>query len=381
MIDKKTASDLLYLFSCSLNNREIDAQKLSEFDLQQLYKLSEAHSLTAASYISLEPYLQQLSDKQLLAEWKSKTNKLVFKQLQFDMEREAIFEYLTSIGCWFLPLKGIILKDLYVNPGMREFADNDILIDENYAKELADYMVSCGYDARLDVSKDDVYYKKPFYNFEMHRSLVDDAADPKTADYYRNVKSRLIQSDDNPYEYRFTDEDFYIHMTVHEFYHYSRGGTGLKSLIDTYVYISSKAKNMNWDYINSQFDILGVSHFEAVLRSLSLKLLSYPQSLNLTDDEEHMLEYVISSGAYGTRENFIENDIKAQFGDGALTKSQKLKYFFNRIFLSRSAMKSKYPWVRRHPFLLPIGYLHRIFICGIPGIKRISKEIKNILYR
>lgn len=375
-MENKALDNFFSLLSASLNGEVYEIPP--DFDIEAIYSLSKKHSLSTAVYISLEPYISQINDNVLLKKWKTEKSEALFKQIQFDLEREAIAEYLSSIGCWYMMLKGIILKDLYINPAMREFADNDILFDEAFANQIKEFMVARGYDATVEKGKDDVYTKKPFYNFEMHRCLVDRAEGSLLFDYYSNIKSRLLADKNNPYELRFNDEDFYIHLVVHEFYHYSGSGTGLRALTDTYVYLKAKGDNLNWNYINTELKRLGIAEFEATLRALSLKLLSYPQKLTLTIAENDMLSYIVSSGTYGLRENYIKNDLRSQFGEQALTKKNKLKYFLKRIFISKDAIKSKYPIIKKHPFLLPFGYLYRIVIDGASDFKRIFNEIRFV---
>lgn len=39
------------------------------------------------------------------------------------------------------------------------------------------------------------------------------------------------------YEKHFSREDFYIYLVAHEYKHYFLGGTSLRSLADTYIYL------------------------------------------------------------------------------------------------------------------------------------------------
>lgn len=45
-----------------------------------------------------------------------------------------------------MPLKGVILKELYPKIGMRQMSDNDILFDETYRKDVVRFMKNKGYD-------------------------------------------------------------------------------------------------------------------------------------------------------------------------------------------------------------------------------------------
>lgn len=67
--------------------------------------------------------------------------------------------------------------------------------------------------------------------------------------YYNDIKNRLIRNNENSYEYHFLDEDFYLFMIMHEYNHFSTGGTRLCSLVDTYVYLEKFSDIMDWEYI------------------------------------------------------------------------------------------------------------------------------------
>lgn len=71
----------------------------------------------------------------------------------------------------------------------------------------------------------------------MHTSLFYTVHDSKWQEYYKNIRTRLVKDDDNSYGCHFSDADFYIYMTTHEYKHYAHSETGLRSLLDCYVYL------------------------------------------------------------------------------------------------------------------------------------------------
>ena len=67
-------------------------------------------------------------------------------------------------------------------------------------------------------------------------------------DYYRDVASRLIQ-EDGTCERRFSPEDFYIYLIAHEYRHFSHSGTGLRSLLDVYLFWKKHGEQLDGEYI------------------------------------------------------------------------------------------------------------------------------------
>ena len=130
-----------------------------------------------------------------------------------------------------------MLKDLYPALGMRQMADCDILFYASRAEEVRAIMEGLGFTAKhFGNGHHDNYYKDPVYNFEMHRALLSTAHDEKLYTYYRDFRPRMVKDEGNTFGYHFSPEDFYIFMIAHENKRFSGGGTGLRSLLDTYVY-------------------------------------------------------------------------------------------------------------------------------------------------
>ena len=48
-----------------------------------------------------------------------------------DVEREEIITFFEEKNIWYLLLKGLIIREYYPNPALREMSDNDILLTEN----------------------------------------------------------------------------------------------------------------------------------------------------------------------------------------------------------------------------------------------------------
>ena len=260
-------------------------------------------------------------------------------------------------------------------------SDNDILFDSSFQNQLRGYMKKRGYKPEsVGKGHHDTYMKPPVYNFEMHTRLYDECNDSKEiSQYYYNVKKRLVKNADKEYGYHFTDEDFYIFMTVHEYKHYSGSGTGLRSLLDCFVYVRSKGDGLDWNYISGELDKLGIGEFEQKSRSLAMKIFSSPELPKLSDDERDMLEYYLLSGTYGTGKNHVENSMK-KFSEKTGSNS-RFRYIMRRIFPELEAYKEHYPFFYKHRILLPVGWMYRLFKGLIVNGKNILGELKIVVNR
>lgn len=358
-----SASDLVFLVSALLNNKQPDSVRVKSIDLKALYAFAEAHTLRGITAFALEH--AGIHDK-AFTEAKGLA---IRKVIILSMEREKVINELEKAKIWYMPLKGSILKDYYPALGMRESADCDILIDPSRADDVKAIMKTLGFKVEdFGMFDHDVYFKPPVSNFEMHRKLIGDSKHEKLYSYYYDTKSRLIKDNDNNYGYHFSTEDFYVYMTAHEFKHYSSGGTGLRSLLDVYVYVRKFYASLDKDYLARELENAGLTEFEEKNRMLAMRLFD-GQELN--DEEREMLNYILSSGTYGTIEHEVKNKLREN-------QHGKVKYILSRIFLPMSEVKDKYPFFWTHKYLLPLLPVHRV-IRAVRKSKKTIAELRTVM--
>lgn len=63
-----------------------------------------------------------------------------------DAERVEIIKFLEEKHIWYMPLKGVILKEFYPEYGLRQMCDNDILFDNDYTDEVRKWFFNRGYE-------------------------------------------------------------------------------------------------------------------------------------------------------------------------------------------------------------------------------------------
>lgn len=355
--------DVIYLAGCAVNDTIPDANRVCSMNLENLYRAANRHLLTAITAMALE--VAGIRD----GAFTQAKGKAIRKVTAMDADMIELFNRFDRMGIWYMPLKGSVLKDYYPAYGMRQMSDHDILFDSSRADDVKSIMKSMGFSCKsFGTGVHDTYHKEPVSNFEMHRALFAPASGDRLCDYYLNTKDRLVKDEGTGYGYHFSSEDFYIYMIAHEYKHYSVGGTGLRSLLDTYVYISKCGDKLDWKYITSEVQKLGIADFERQNRSLALHLFS---NTALTDAEQEMLSYIISSGTYGTVEHSVENAIRKAGSKG--------RYLVSRLFLPMEIVKTCYPFFYWHKVFLPMLCLYRIGRALTVSWKRTRKELRVLM--
>jgi hypothetical protein len=376
---------VLYLAACALHGREPEEERLAGVDMAALYQVCNGHSLAAMVCMAIEhTAAYEACAPELKKQWQDTKNKSIRKNLLMDAARGEIFAWMEENGCWYMPLKGVILKDMYPKTGMRQMSDNDIFYDGAFQEQLRTYMLAHGYEpAKEDEGNHQTPYQKPpFYYFEMHTMLIAPRQDTKWYAYYRDIQDKLLPDGDKKYGRHFRDEDFYIYMMLHAYKHYRSGGIGLRCLVDTYVYLQEKEPSMDWSYIQGEETVLGILTFDRQCRRLASALFSQPDAHcleKLSETEREAVAYFAGSGTYGTETNKIVNRIRDhQTEGGTLTAGTKLKYCLRRLFPDMDFIRRRYPFYYRHKWLLPYFYVWRILYRGITHFTQLVGEVKVI---
>ncbi len=370
---KQTGYDMLYLTACALQGRTPEADRVAAMDLAKLYRLAEFHSLTAMVCMALES-----AGTALPKEWMQRKGMALRKNILLDAERAAITGFMEENGIWYMPLKGVILKELYPNMGMRQMADNDILYDAAFQTQMRAFLQQRGYRAEVfGKGNHDVYLKPPVYNFELHGALFGEHYREGFHRYYADVKDRLVKDEGNDFGYHFTDEDFYIYFTAHASKHYMGGGTGLRTLVDCQVYLAAKGDGMDWAYIERECETLGIAEFERCMRALSEKVFGMADAAALEPAEREMLDYCLFSGTYGTVKHRVAQSLqKLQSETGGDARG---RYLLHRLFPPLSFYQGNYPFFYRHKWLLPIGWLYRLGRGLCRNRRRIAEELHTVM--
>ncbi|MCR5135802.1 MAG: nucleotidyltransferase family protein [Oscillospiraceae bacterium] len=369
---RKALDAVIRLGACAVNGETPEREWAKGLDTDLLYKAAKQHLLTALVGHALESAgIYEHSFIQAKA-------KAIRKLGLMDAEMAVLFEKLEQAGIWYVPLKGAVLKAYYPAYGLRQMADHDILFDESCADEVKAIMEDMGFSSEnFGTGNDDCYHKEPVCNFELHRSLFGICHETKLQEYYRDVKTRLLPDENNRYGYHFSPEDFYIYMVAHEYKHYSAGGTGLRSLVDTYVYL--KKVTLDMDYVAAETEKLGIREFEELNRSLSFHLFGDDKALdNLPDKEAEMLSFVQKCGPYGSMENNIRSRMKKVIGEQEkVTGWMRFKYYLSRLFPTQELLRPWYP-LAKYKMCIPLVWIYRIVVIATVRRKKVIREVKIV---
>ncbi len=359
--------ELIPLLSCAVNGITPDSEHFRGVDLQQLFQAAQVHSVAAAAAYALE----QAGIRS--PEFQQAYNMAVRRDILFDFEEQAILAEFRKQNIWYMPMKGALLKAMYPKSALREMSDHDILYDASKQMQTREIMLKRGFRAeRFGTGHCDEYLKEPVYNFELHRCLFSSASDGRLFRYYRDFGKKLLSTPDDPYLRHFSDEDFYIYLVAHEFKHFNWGGIGIRALLDRYVFLKKKGRTLDREYLFAELDRLGIRRYERRSRKLAMKLFSSAEFPELSENEQELLSYYVSSATHGTTRHAAENRVAKH--------ESRACFVLSRLFPGRTVMEQQYPVLCKYPVLLPAAYVRR-WLRGIAQNRdKLKAEIKALMH-
>lgn len=177
----------------------LDIDKVQSFNIKRLNNINydelvgycfkqQLLSITSLGLENISKVYPNVIDDNTLKQLINFRYQTISKITQLDNEREMLLKDFEESKIWYLPLKGIIMKDLYPSIGIREMCDNDILFDGQKAQQVKEIFLNHGYESIVfGMGHHDTYHKLPAYNFEMHLTLTDESLNLKNFnEYYKD---------------------------------------------------------------------------------------------------------------------------------------------------------------------------------------------------
>ncbi|MBQ0097578.1 MAG: nucleotidyltransferase family protein [Oscillospiraceae bacterium] len=364
--------DIIYLISCAIKDEIPEKEKVNNMSFADIYSLSAKHTVTALIGYPLCKCDFLSQDEKV--PFSNAVDIAKLRAVTVGAERESILSFMRENGIWYLLMKGLVIRDLYPKSYLREMTDNDILYNSDFYGKVKQFMLSKGYksDTVTAGTSVDEYEAEPYFYFELHKRFF--MADEDLYNSYYADMSKFLVKTDSDFEYKLSDEDFYVYMVLHSFKHYKSGGIGIRFLIDCYLY-NEKKKSLDRSYIDEQLKILQIYDFEKEFSRLAKSLFENEKLSK--DDEEKFLCY-LKSDTFGTQSQRLKKSIEKISGNDNFGDEEKKKYIKNRLFPDLEWFRGNVPFCYNHRWAIPFYDIYRLFSRGIKNRKKIKKEVKEI---
>ena len=252
----------------------------------------------------------------------------------------------------YLPLKGVLLKSIYPRPEMRRMSDADILFRRDQYEAIQPILSELGFAYEYETDHE-VVWKHPNLLLEMHKRIVP-RRDKDLYRYFGNGWSHAVADAAHPYRYGFTPEMQFVSLFVHLVKHYRGGGIGLSHMVDLWVFRRHHPE-LDEAVIRGELAKVYLDEFYANVWDT---LQVWFEGAEATEKTDFITNVIFENGVYGTRERaHLSYVAKSSHRDKK--KNTYLTKVVSAIFPSKTALQTKYPVLRRQPWLLPVIWVVR----------------------
>lgn len=269
----------------------------------------------------------------------------LFRNVQNDFTADEVGQALSGGHIHHIFLRGAVLKQDYPSPDMRSMSDLDLLVRAEDFQLVRRAMEPLGGRLVHSDGGHRTYVLPPDVVVEFHPGLIYAASPVGTA---INPGWQYVRPGSGPYGLELTEEGFYLNLLCHLAYHFAKGGTGVRSVLDVWVYRHRHAPQPDRTFVEEELDRAGLLDFARRIEALSEAWFGAGE---MTPELAELGDYILTSGAYGTEKRSALN--AACFSGGG--KSAIL----NRAFYPRAEMEHRFPWLKGRPFLLPAAWCLR----------------------
>ncbi len=381
---EKTQMMFLEALKASLCGEKVQWDEyITEENWGELFQMADRHHVLPLIYdVVYDCESAKINDLSLFTLYKQRTVQTVMLQTMKSAEFLNLYKNIQGNGSSPIVVKGIVCRSLYPNPDYRISGDEDILVPGQF--EIFDAaMRSNGMEfVETDINIDEAYeipYAKrgnPIY-VEAHKSLF-----PPDSDAYGDLNRFFDGIEDRTIEMEidgvplltlnYTDHLFYL--ICHAFKHFLHSGFGIRQVCDIILMANTYGRLIDWDLILTHAKEVNADKFAAAIFEIGREYLvfdpvqaCYPQKWQeIKVDAMPLLMDILTGGIYGATESKRSHSSSLTLSAVASQKTGKVKTnkFISTLFPGAKALRGRYPYLNRKPYLLPIAWISRLLKYG-----------------
>lgn len=380
-------ADRLFLqaLKASLQKEQVTWEKeLEPREWLELFQTAQKHHVLPMIYEAVfRCPAARKADPQIFLPYKQRSVHAVTLQTMKTSEFYGLYQHLCKAGVKPLVVKGLICRNLYPQPDYRISGDEDVLIPADQFALCHEAMLSYGMETvgkEQDVETAyEVPYKKPGSTLyiELHRSLFPPQSDAygEFNHYFEQVHQRAIEIpvDGVPIETMdYTDHLFYL--ICHAFKHFLHSGFGIRQICDIILFANTYGSEIDWIHMQKQCREIHADLFSAALFQIGQKYLTfdpqracYPREWSgIQVDETMLLMDLLDAGIYGdgTMSRKHSSNITLQAVSSHKQGKKAGNGVLKTVFLPAKSLEGRYPYLKKHPWLLPVAWISRILKYG-----------------
>ncbi|MBQ1817787.1 MAG: nucleotidyltransferase family protein [Clostridia bacterium] len=287
-------------------------------------------------------------------------------------EFKLLYSRLAREGLHPAIVKGIICRRMYPHPNQRVSWDEDLFIPEDEFDACAAALEGYGLAREYTDTPEDVLYETTFKDMSRHLYIeIHTRLFPPAYAAYGDCSAPFVDALERSSEitidgmaFRTLDPtDHLLYLMLHAYKHFLHGGMGIRHVCDICLFAGTEETDGR--RIRSVTDGLRLSRLFAAVFAIGeryLGLKGYPAFADIDAEPEPLLEDILTGGLYGTVDIDRAHSSRITLEAAAAEKSgRRSRGALTSAFPSRRALEGTYPTLKKHPYLLPVFWIRRLF--------------------
>ena len=369
----------LAILKAALQGRQPELpSQISPEQWQDLFRLAQIHKVLPLVYEAVYHH-PSLADSPLLRSAKQQVRHQVILQTLRAEEFLELNDRLQDAGVDALIVKGIVCRSLYPQPDHRASSDEDVLIPPSQWELCHQTLTRFGMMTTAGAQAYELPYRKensPLY-IELHQYLFppEQAAYGDLNRFFTDAHGRAITVTIQGHSIRTLDHtDHLFYLICHAFKHFLHSGFGIRQVCDIILYAGAYGAGLDWQQILENCRAIRAEGFAAAIFAIGRDHLgfdtqkaAYPENWQQIEvDEIPMLLDLLSAGLYGdanmSRKHSSNITLDAMAAQKAGKKARGA--FLSSAFPTARQLEGRYPYLKKHPYLLPLAWGSRLLRYG-----------------
>ena len=359
-----TETQFLHIAKAAISGGDLPAEKV---DWPTIFTLANQQKLLPILFETVRKTPAAEENAAVFAVTKQQVIGQVLNQTVRSAEFSDLYHKLRSAGLHPIVVKGQLCSRLYPLKDHRISADDDILIPDGEFFACHEQLLANGLTTDTPVDElataDEVSYTKngsPLY-IELHRHLFDSAEDA-------HDELNHFFTDINPVEMdgllAMPPREHLLYLVLHAYKHFVRSGIGLRQFCDIGLWARDYHAEIDWQCLHDQCASVHAATFAAAAFRIAREYLGIgfdlPAPWDASIDAEPLLHDTLCGGVYGSNDYTRLHSSTVTLNAVKASRTGEKSSVLSTVFPKREYLEHRYPYLKKHPYLLPVAWVQRI---------------------
>lgn len=375
--------EFLDILKTALLGEHLTESSLTEQQLEAIAQLAQQHKVLPLVFDAIHT-LPGLSGTEFFVQLRKQSRQQILLQTRKTYDFLQLYQALRASGVTPLVVKGIICRRLYPQPDLRPSSDEDLLIPPDQFALCHEILTQHGLRTQATPAQMETDYEIPYRGeasplfIELHKHLF-----PPESEAYGDLnrffehawETAVEETVDGVAVATLTPTDHLFYLIVHALKHFLHSGFGIRQVCDIVLYANAWGSRVDWNTLMDQCRKIRADYFAAAIFQIGRNYLvfdpdtaCYPQQWRqLQISEENLLQDVLLGGVYGSSSMSRQHSSNLTLEAVAASKQNRRagNGLRGSLFPPARKLERRYPWLKKHPWLLPVAWANRIFRYGL----------------